>query len=513
MVAAAMATTRQPIKANGAYLQKQFFTSFVLEIAVTRRLFFLHCKTITMRDIFISYRRDTGSNVASLVKAKLEAKKIDAFLDRQHIQSEDFTRRIRTQIDQAPNFLMILTPGYFVRRPGEDWVMREIEYAIKKKKNFIALRFNGYDPYEADWEKESDEIRYFKTFNTIPYNDSTAKLEEASINSIIENMVDDKGLKFSLEKGLGNNAWYLNHEMTDEDMLWILSDHDVCKSLDWEVMDRALGESVFADRQSLSMFVFKAYDIDSYALKYSLGPKRKNERSIDNVYGFTYDFFVDYADARFGENHFKADVFSDNLSIKQNRKNIHNAIKQILDDNHIRGFDIIDFTLVIKDHENPEELLSIMSNYLNPEGGVIYIRELDDDFVYAYPDEKNLIGKMKELLELDTGAGNRHTGKKIYTFLKKAGACKVYISNKVISTANMSKRADRERICDTYFSYLRPEMAILAQEDPLNEKYKEALSWLNVNYPKVQSLFRSTEFYFRTGHIAVYGVFKEDEDD
>ena len=56
-------------------------------------------------------------------------------------------------------------------------------------------------------------------------------------------------------------------------------------------------------------------------------------------------------------------------------------------------------------------------------------------------------------------------------------------------------------------------MRALSREHPDNDEYKEAYDWLCIHYPEVQSLFRSSEFYFRTGHIAGYGVFTPPEDD
>ena len=124
---------------------------------------------------------------------------------------------------------------------------------------------------------------------------------------------------------------------------------------------------------------------------------------------------------------------------------------------------------------------------------------------------------MKSILDLDEGAGNRHTGKKIYTFLKRAGAEKVYIADKIISTAN-HKSQFQQKIFETYFSYLRPELRALAfnsdenKNNPKYEKYVEAYEWLEENYSDIESTFCSQDFYFRAGYVAGYGVFKQDPD-
>ncbi|MCI6165927.1 MAG: toll/interleukin-1 receptor domain-containing protein [Lachnospira sp.] len=466
-------------------------------------------------DVFISYRRNTGASQAALLKEKLMQKGIDVFFDTNSIHNEDFLEKIKSNIDKAPNFLMIVTPGYFKKREGvEDYVREEILYAQSKHKNIIAISFSGYNHDEVDWDNEIDEIKVFKTFNLNEYPNSSEEMEEVFIKTqIINRMKDSNGRKFSLKKKSINNSWYADHEMTDEDRLWITSDHEVCKKLDWKMLERAIKEKgLFEDKKELSLFVYKAYDIDTYKKKYDLSPERNvrgESPRISNVYGVTYASYVNHANDVFGEGHFIDDEFDD--------KDYDKKIMEIMENNNLLGFDIIDLTLVIKDVSNPEKLVSKMANYINPNGGIIYIRDLDDDYVDAYPDNQKLIDKMCNLLELDDGAGNRHIGKKIYTFLKKSGADKVYVSDEVISTAN-HKPAYQKKICDTYFSYLKPELKALAEPTDKNKEHKnykkfvEAADWLNDNYDDVESLFRSTEFYFRAGYVAGYGVFYPDEE-
>lgn len=463
-----------------------------------------------MHDIFISYRRNTGASEAVLVHALLKEKGIDAFLDSKVIRNENFFNSIKRHIDASPNYLMVLTPGYFVRREQEDWVRREIEYALSKRKNIIGLAFKGYNHKEVIWDEE--EPQFADRFGLFNYFKFEHALPEASIQQVIDVMVDASGEKFSVEKKLINNPWYSNHEFTAEDKLWIDADHDICKQLDWQILDKALGEKVFGDRKDLSMLVYKAYDIDTYDDKYALGDKRTNARRISDVFGFTYDFLTDYANNRFGKGHFVPDRSGELPTQAERRDFFRNSVRQMLRENGLPGFDLIDLTLIIKDRTNPELIVSQLSEYLNPQGGIIYIRELDDDLVYGYPDPKGLVKKMVKLLHLDYGAGNRHTGMKVFSYLREAGAQKIYMSDKIISTANRNA-SQRQRICDAYFSYLKPEMRILVQEHPENDEYREGNAWLERHYGEVESLFASKNFYFRTGHVAGYGVFVADNEE
>lgn len=461
-----------------------------------------------MNDIFISYRRDTGSSAAELIETRLRNLGIDVARDRE-IQNENFFNKILRQIDASPNYLMILTPGYLIRRPKEDWVRREIEYALSKKKNIIGLAFENYDHHEVDWENEDSTFaEHFFTFNYFKYSPD---YPEASLQQVVDSMVDMTGKRFSVEKKLLNNPWYSNHSFTKEDKLWIEADHDVCKKLDWEVLDRALGEKIFGERKDLSLFVYKAYDIDTYDHKYSLGERRSNPRRISDVYGFTYDFLTQYANDRYGVGHFEPDLLDTFPTQEERKEYFQKSVQKMLRENDLPGFDIIDLTLIIKDRTNPERIVRQMSQYLNPAGGIIYIRELDDSLVYGYPDEKDLIKEMVNLLHLDYGAGNRHTGMKIYTYLREAGARKIYMCDKIISTANMNLQ-QRQRVVDAYFSYLKPEMRILVKEHPDEDKYKKGYEWLEKHYSDVEDLFSSKNFYFRTGHVIGYGVFENEDE-
>lgn len=466
-------------------------------------------------DIFISYRRDTGSSLAALIDARLDKMGVDVFFDADNIHNEDFWEKIKRGIDSAPNFLMILTPGYFVRRDGdEDYVRKEVLYACQQNKNLIAIASIEYDHGQVDWENEIDEIKGFKTFNFMTYRNGSEKMLDAFFDSVIDSMKSHTGKKFSLKKEIINNSWYSSHGMNDEDFLWIKTDHTVCRKLDWEMLEKAIStEKLFEGRDKLNLLVYKAYDIETYAKKYKLRPRQEGEAelpvSIGQVFGVTYRGLLEEANEVFGEGNFIPDEFE--------REDYVDKIRELMVNNGLEGFDIIDLTLVIKDLPEPEKAVRMLTHYLNPKGGIIYIRELDDDYIDGYPDQKGYIKKLREILDLDDGAGNRHTGKKIYTFLKRAGADKVYMADQIISTANHKARFQLA-MCQNYFSYLLPELRVLAEDtednmrSPNYQKYVDAYNWLLDNYSEVESLFCSPEFYFRAGYVAGYGVFTKDDE-
>ena len=80
-------------------------------------------------DVFISYRRSDGSEIASLLAEYLRAKGLRVFFDKNEIKdSQDFKDRIENSLRQAPNYLLIATTAAFqFYTDQEDWVKREME--------------------------------------------------------------------------------------------------------------------------------------------------------------------------------------------------------------------------------------------------------------------------------------------------------------------------------------------------------------------------------------------------
>ncbi|MFN8372462.1 MAG: tetratricopeptide repeat protein [Anaerolineae bacterium] len=95
--------------------------------------------------VFISYRRSTSSFIARAVFMDLRANGYDVFLDVETIDSGAFDTIILNQIAARPHFVLVLTPGALERcnEPG-DWLRREIEEAIRLKRNIVPILVNEF---------------------------------------------------------------------------------------------------------------------------------------------------------------------------------------------------------------------------------------------------------------------------------------------------------------------------------------------------------------------------------
>ena len=107
-------------------------------------------------DVFISYRREAGSETARLIRMGLASAGYRVFLDVDDLPSGHFDDRLLSLIEQTRNFVLILTPGALERASNEgDWVRREIEHAIKTGRNIVPVIMPGFDFSETASGPES----------------------------------------------------------------------------------------------------------------------------------------------------------------------------------------------------------------------------------------------------------------------------------------------------------------------------------------------------------------------
>lgn len=96
-------------------------------------------------DVFISYRRNGGRDFARLLHEALEGRGLNCFFDYSSLRHGEFDNAIYKAIDEAANFLMLVTDGAYDRCHDEtDWVRLETEYALLHKKNIVPICPSGH---------------------------------------------------------------------------------------------------------------------------------------------------------------------------------------------------------------------------------------------------------------------------------------------------------------------------------------------------------------------------------
>lgn len=118
-----------------------------------------------MKDVFISYRRVQGEEIAQSLYRFLDSKGLRVYFDKIDMQDgKPFPSQLESALKTAPNYVLIVTQNVFTHGSEErDWVWREIELALKEyKKSPLERTLTVVVPYGVEipmWEDLPEEIR------------------------------------------------------------------------------------------------------------------------------------------------------------------------------------------------------------------------------------------------------------------------------------------------------------------------------------------------------------------
>jgi len=100
-------------------------------------------------DIFISYRRDGGFELAKHIYDLLKKDGYSVSFDMETLRSGNFNTELLKRIDECNDFLVILNKGAFDRcfttDKSNDWLRTELSYALEKGKNIIPVMLEGFE--------------------------------------------------------------------------------------------------------------------------------------------------------------------------------------------------------------------------------------------------------------------------------------------------------------------------------------------------------------------------------
>ncbi|XP_017074001.1 NAD(+) hydrolase sarm1 isoform X2 [Drosophila eugracilis] len=122
-------------------------------------------------DVFVSYRRSNGSQLASLLKVHLQLRGFSVFIDVERLEAGKFDNGLLNSIRQAKNFVLVLTPDALHRcindEDCKDWVHREIVAALNSNCNIIPIMDQHFDWPEA--ERLPEDMRSVAHFNGVSW--------------------------------------------------------------------------------------------------------------------------------------------------------------------------------------------------------------------------------------------------------------------------------------------------------------------------------------------------------
>lgn len=160
--------------------------------------------------IFISYRRDGGEDLAGRISDKLKNLGYRVFYDIESMRSGTFNTQIFSAIDGCDDVLLILPQGALERCKDEnDWVRLEIAHALKMKKNIIPVMMRGF-AFPEGMPEDIDGIRYHEGVSaSTEYFDAMIGKIEKLMNSVLSEAAE----AIPENTDLSNGIRFLNYGM------------------------------------------------------------------------------------------------------------------------------------------------------------------------------------------------------------------------------------------------------------------------------------------------------------
>ncbi len=127
-------------------------------------------------DIFISYRREGGLEMADSIYQRLVNAGYSVFLDLEQLNSGKFNTKLLRVIEQCKDFILVLPPHALKRcDESDDWVRLEVEHAIKTNKNIIPIMLRGFSWPSS--EELPETLKDLPNYNGISASDHNVFVE------------------------------------------------------------------------------------------------------------------------------------------------------------------------------------------------------------------------------------------------------------------------------------------------------------------------------------------------
>lgn len=434
-------------------------------------------------DVFISYRRNGGDAWAHLIMAELEKKGISVFLDTEELTSGKFNEALYNSISNAKNFLVVLSKNALDRCFNkDDWVTKEIQCAINKGLNIIPVMVP-----EFIWpDKLPDEINDIRNYNGVIISSDYLK---ASIEKVIRNMknvkcsdLEDNDSRQNEGIQIRSSNTYFGMEQSEIDRLNI--QQNLVREFDREVFQRAVrtyAELTVLDVGSNvgTMIMDRIGYADNVRKIIGLEWNEEAVKKANETYEKTGKVIF-----------YQSDVESEEFD-KQ--------LTMILKENEIEKFNVVVMSMLILHLKTPHKLLSVIKKHLDKDGMLI-IRDIDDGYNIAYPDEDGSYKRIFEICSKNETSGYRFSGRQIFTQLTRAGFRNVKLEKIGLTTVGLDTD-EREALYKTYFQFVKEDLAIMVDRYPDNQRYKEDYEWFYDKDDELLDKFMGPDFYFSLGFM------------
>ncbi len=177
-------------------------------------------------------------------------------------------------------------------------------------------------------------------------------------------------------------------------------------------------------------------------------------------------------------------------------------LTEICENEGIEQFDFIHISMLLLHLKSPMKLLRILKSFLKS-GGVLFIKDIDDGFTVAYPDEHGLFAKAIDIYNDCEEGGFRHSGRQIFSYLKKLHMSNIQLKLNGINTTQMDYDK-RNALYELYFSgCIKEDIRKMVEKFKGNTLYESWYNWFLDNEENMQEEFFEDSFFFNLG-VLIY---------
>lgn len=427
-------------------------------------------------DVFISYEHESKS-IADNIVAVLESKGVRCWYAPRDVYG-DYATSIVEAIERCKAFVLILNH----KSSESPHVLNEVEMAYQR----ILQGELVIVPFKVDEGVLSKAMEYY--IKRLHWIDAASSTLEQSIVALYEKLAPILGLdKQDDSERKEDNTRRKNNQYYDAADMVEINRLKYEEELLFEY-EKPFYDKLFFGKNDLNVLDFN-----------TLSPKdallRLNRAEVGKLVCLSYndgivqegkDLTADMPDVTFE----KIDYVNDD---------VETALKSITLNNSVSGFDFVNLSMAIMDFENPFKILKKIKKFMKP-GAVMFVRDVDDGVVFAYPDNDNLFSQFKEFYKMDDLSGSRNSGRQIYNILKKLGAKSIRLENCSVNTSNMDY--DKRRLLfESWFSFIPNDFSIMAKKNPENNSIAEVNKWLREHYDDLEEAFFNDDFLFNSGYV------------
>ena len=434
-----------------------------------------------MYDVFISYRRDGGFEMARLLYEHLKSVGLNPFFDLEELRSGQFNVKLYEAIEDSVNFLLVLPPKSLDRCQNEDdWLRLEIEHAIAKNKNIVPLMMSGFD-----WPDNLPEsMGRLPLFNAVKMSRDYFDAAISRLFTMLKGVKFENGIliKASGQEERTQNTYFFYEDKKERRRLKI--QQDLMRDFDY-----ATYEKVKSGYDSL-----KILDLGTNTGDFIMD-RLGNSSNLEKLIGLEYDEkSVQVANEKYGVEN-KIVFYKLNLE----DEDFVSELEEIVDKQCVEKFNIINISMVLLHIKSPYKLLKNIRKFLSDDG-IVIIKDIDDGLNLAYPDEKGEFARVVEICKKNETSGFRESGRQIYTLLNRAGYKKVKLEKQGLSTVGMDYE-ERSALFDTYFSFIIEDLKIMRERYPEDKRVLTDYEWYRKSYDDLEEKFQDDAFFFTLGFM------------